>query len=131
MSFLRSLILLIPALLMAADGPSAPAPSDAPGGAGGGVGGSSMGMLIMLPLIFGLMYFIVIRPQRREEKKRKELMSALNRGDKVTTIGGIHGEVVAVGEATVDLRVNVSGAEAVLRFNKGAIASTIAEPKAT
>jgi len=128
MSFLRSLLVLIPALMMAADGPSAPAPSTAPGS---GVGGSSMGMLIMLPLIFGLMYFIVIRPQRREEKKRKELMSALNRGDKVTTIGGIHGEVVAVGEATVDLRINASGNEVVVRFNKGAIASMVADLKAT
>jgi len=128
MSFLRSLLVLLPALMMAADGPSAPNPATPPGGGGGA--SSSMGMLIMLPLIFGLMYFIVIRPQRREEKKRKELMSALNRGDKVITIGGIHGEVIAVGEATVDLRINASGNESVVRFNKGAIASTVAEPKA-
>jgi len=82
-----------------------------------------MSMLIMLPLVFGLMYFIVIRPQRREEKKRKELMNSLKKGDEVVTIGGLHGEVVSVGETTVDLKVGVND-DTVLRFNKGAISST-------
>lgn len=129
MSFLRSLLVLLPFLLAAADGPSAPpaAPGGQPGSAGGGGG---MGMLLMLPMIFALMYFIVIRPQRREEKKRKELMGALKRGDQVVTIGGVHGEVIAVGEATVDLRINTAGAETVVRFNKGAVASQVDAAKA-
>lgn len=128
MSFLRSLLVLLPFLLVAADGPSSP--PAAPGGQPVGSGGGGMGMLLMLPMIFALMYFIVIRPQRREEKKRKELMGALKRGDQVVTIGGVHGEVMAVGETTVDLRINAAGAESVVRFNKGAVASQVDATKA-
>lgn len=123
MSFLvRCLVLLTPFLLMAEDGLSPAAPGKG-GGPDSAAPSSGMSMIYMLPLVFGLMYFIVIRPQKKEEKKRKALMGALRRGDQVVTIGGLHGEVESVGEDTVDLTVNVSGAASVLRFNKGAIAS--------
>jgi len=121
------LIITATALLVGADGPpaagatgEAPAPGQ-PAGGGGAFGG--LGPMLLLPLVFAFMYFIVIRPQRREEKKRKALIEAVKRGDKVVTIGGLHGEVVTVGETTVDIQVGVDGKDIVLRFNKGAIAS--------
>lgn len=127
MSFVsRCVALLLPFVLMAADDGGLGGSSSGGGGGGQPAGqgdASGMSMLFMLPLVFGLMYFIVIRPQRREEKKRKELMNSLKKGDEVVTIGGLHGEVVSVGETTVDLKVGIND-DTVLRFNKGAISST-------
>ena len=120
------LLVIAIATLVGADGPPAPgaAGESAPAGQPGQPGGlSGLGPMLLLPLVFAFMYFIVIRPQRREEKKRKELIEAVKRGDKVVTIGGLHGEVIAVGETTIDIQAGVDGREAVLRFNKGAIAS--------
>jgi preprotein translocase subunit YajC len=127
-------LLVSSALAFAADGPPAPGATGetvapgAPGASGGSFGG--LGPMILLPLVFAFMYFIVIRPQRREEKKRKELIEAVKRGDQVVTIGGLHGEVVAVGETTIDVRAGVDGHDTVLRFNKGAIASNVDQAKA-
>lgn len=118
--FFRCLVLLVSvALLAAADGPSTPgAPGGAPAPAGGG---SGLLMMIMPVAVLGIMYFLMIRPQRKEEAKRKELIAGLKRGDKVTTIGGAQGEVVAVGESHIDLDVGVDGKPVVIRFNKGAV----------
>ena len=44
------------------------------------------------------MYFIVIRPQRREEKKKKAMINSLSKGDKVVTNSGIHGKIVEIKE---------------------------------
>jgi preprotein translocase subunit YajC len=95
----------------------------------GGGGFSPQGLLIPA-MIVAFMWFILIRPQRKEEKRRKELMASLKRGDRVVTIGGLHGEVVAVGEATIDLKAGVDGGrDIVMRFNKGAVqAAPVAEP---
>ena len=127
------LILTATALLVGADGPAAAgatgqAAPGQPAGAGGGLGG--LGPMLLLPLVFAFMYFIVIRPQRKEEKKRKELISQVKRGDEVVTIGGLHGKVIAVGETTVDIEAGIDGNETVLRFNKGAIASVGDQAKA-
>lgn len=126
---LSVLVLLVTAtaVLVGADGPPAPGAAGetaAPGQPGAGGGLSGLGPMLLLPLVFAFMYFIVIRPQRREEKKRKELIEQVKRGDKVVTIGGLHGEVVAVGETTIDIQAGMGGHDTVLRFNKGAIAST-------
>ena len=54
------------------------------------------------------------------EKRRKEMMGALKRGDQIETIGGILGSVESVGEQTIDVRVGPSSGT-VLTFNKGAV----------
>ena len=127
------LILTATALLVGADGPGAGAGATgqtaAPGQATGG-GMSGIAPMLLLPLVFAFMYFIVIRPQRKEEKKRKELISQVKRGDEVVTIGGLHGKVVAVGETTVDIDAAIGSGESILRFNKGAIASVGDQGKA-
>ncbi|TGK05282.1 preprotein translocase subunit YajC [Leptospira langatensis] len=51
-------------------------------------------MITLVPLMLIVMYFIVIRPQRNEEKKRKAMIEALQKGDTVITSSGIHGKVV-------------------------------------
>ena len=57
--------------------------------------------LLMMAVIFGLMYFLMIRPQKKKEKEAKEMRDNLQIGDEVTTIGGITGIVVRKTEDTV------------------------------
>lgn len=61
----------------------------------------------LLPIIvlFGLMYFLMIRPQQQQQKKRNEMLSALKKGERVVTVGGIHGTITEIDEKTVTLRI--------------------------
>ncbi|MDP7567854.1 MAG: preprotein translocase subunit YajC [Flavobacteriales bacterium] len=62
--------------------------------------GTGMSSLIMFGMIFAVMYFFMIRPQIKKQKKEREYRSALKKGDKVVTIGGIHGKISDVKEDT-------------------------------
>ncbi len=70
-----------------------PAYAQAAGGAGGGAG-----FLIPMILIFGIMYFLMIRPQQKKIKEHQKMVQALRRGDQVVTQGGLIGKVVKVKE---------------------------------
>ena len=72
---------------------------------GGEGGGGLGGMLIPLILMFGVFYFLLIRPQQKRQKEHKKLISELQKGDKVITSGGIHGVVSGVKETTVVVKV--------------------------
>lgn len=60
--------------------------------------GSGMSSLIMFGMIFAVMYFFMIRPQIKKQKREKEYRSKLKKGDKVITIGGLHAKIVDVKE---------------------------------
>ena len=62
--------------------------------------------LLPLVFIFAIFYFILIRPQKKQEKSRKDMISRLSKNDDIVTTGGIHGTVVNVKEQTVILRVD-------------------------
>lgn len=62
------------------------------------VGMSMVTMLIWFGVIFGGMYFLMIRPQRKREKKMREMQSAITTGDNIVTSGGLFGKVADVGE---------------------------------
>lgn len=57
---------------------------------------ANFGPLIMMVVLFAIMYFILIRPQRKKEKEAQAMIAALAVGDKIVTIGGIWGKVVKV-----------------------------------
>jgi preprotein translocase subunit YajC len=65
----------------------------------------SGGFLIILILIFGLMYFLMIRPQRQQQRAHQEMLNNLKVGDEVITAGGIYGDVVAVEPDRVSLEI--------------------------
>ena len=72
-----------------------------------GAGGQELfNTLIFAVLIFGVIYFLILRPQRKKEKDRQAMLAKLERGDRVVTIGGIHGEVESVKERHVILLVD-------------------------
>lgn len=62
--------------------------------------GSGMSSLIMFGMIFAVMYFFMIRPQIKKQKKEREYRSALKKGDKVITIGGVHAKIIDIKEDT-------------------------------
>ena len=70
-----------------------PAFAQASGGFGSGIGG-----FLPIILIFGIMYFLMIRPQQKKMKEHKLMVSALRRGDQVVTQGGLIGKVTKVKE---------------------------------
>ena len=82
---------------------------------------SSTASLIMFGLIFLVMYFFMIRPQIRKQKKEQEYRSKLKKGDKVITIGGIHGKITEIKEESVV--IEVYGATK-LKIAKSAISMT-------
>lgn len=70
--------------------------------------GSALSLIInvgMMVLIVAVFYLMLIRPQRKKDKKVKEMLSQLKVGDRVTTIGGIHGTIVGIKDETITLGV--------------------------
>ena len=68
--------------------------------------GGEMSLWIMLALMFVVMWFFMIRPQRKQQKELEKFRNELKRGDKVITSGGIYGTVDEVKEKTVLLKVD-------------------------
>lgn len=104
MIFMEEKLLQYLAQQQAVPGTAAPA-AGAKGGAAGGDLYSSLYMPVMLALMFGFMWFFVIRPQKKEEKRKKEMLSALKKGDGVITTSGILGTVSSIKEDTVIVKV--------------------------
>ncbi len=76
------------------------------GGSGGAAGsGGLAGMMLPMILIFGIMYFMMIRPQQRKEKERRALINNLKSGSRVLFAGGIVGTVTNVKEATFIIKI--------------------------
>ena len=57
---------------------------------------SSISTIVMFVVLFGLMYFMMIRPQKKQQQQHQEMMNALKPGDEIVTIGGLHGVVSEV-----------------------------------
>jgi preprotein translocase subunit YajC len=88
------------------------------------VGGFGLGNLsgFALPvLFFVVLYFLMIAPNQKKQKKWQEMLSQLKSGDRVTTNGGIKGTVLTVKEDVVILRIQPDGVK--LEFVKSAIAA--------
>lgn len=85
----------------------------------GGAGGFSG--LIMLLLVFVVMYFFMIRPQMKRQKDAQKFRNELKKGDKVVTIGGLHGKILEVNDTTITIE---AAKDVELVFEKSAIAST-------
>jgi len=59
-------------------------------------------------LVFVVFYFLLIRPQQKRQKERVAMLNAVAKGNKIVTIGGLHGTVEALDDDTVTVRVNES-----------------------
>ncbi|OGX68666.1 MAG: preprotein translocase subunit YajC [Paenibacillus sp. RIFOXYA1_FULL_44_5] len=85
-------------------------------------GGSSgiLGLVVPLVLMFAVFYFLLIRPQQKRQKTRNSMLGSMKKGDKVVTIGGLHGTIMEMMEDVVVLRVNDSTK---MTFDRSAINS--------
>ena len=63
-------------------------------------------MWFMLILMFVIMYFLIIRPQSKQRKEQAARVASLEKGDKIVTIGGLHGSVHHVSKATVTIKLS-------------------------
>ncbi|WP_206425344.1 preprotein translocase subunit YajC [Staphylospora marina] len=64
-------------------------------------------MNLALPLLMiAVFYFLLIRPQQKRQRERMKMLGNLKKGDKVVTIGGLHGTIVDLNEERVTLKVN-------------------------
>ena len=75
-------------------------PGAGTGTGGGGSTGGGLGMFLPLILIVVVFYFLMIRPQQKKTKDAKKFREALKKGDKIITIGGIHGKILEVQDTT-------------------------------
>src|SRR3989441_7626647 len=86
---------------------------------GGGLGSNAfLTQIAFFGAIFAIFYFLLIRPQQKQKKDRETMLSAVKRGDRVVTTGGLHGTVIGLSEQTITLRVSD---QVKLEFDKSAV----------
>jgi len=95
----------------------------APQGEGGG-----NPIMSFLPLIaiIAIFYFLILRPQNKKQKETQKMLSALKKGDRVITIGGVHGVIQSIKESTVIVKVDEN---VKLEFNRAAISTVSSQAK--
>lgn len=87
-------------------------------------GGGFSGIVSFLPFIaiIAIFYFLIIRPQNKKQKETKRMLEALKKGDKIITIGGIHGTIHTVKEGAGTVIVKVDDGVK-LEFSRSAVSS--------
>jgi len=85
-----------------------------------------LAMFLPLVLIFIVFYFFIIRPQKKKEDERKKMIEAVQKGNRVITIGGLHGTVTQVDETSVLVQVDNNTK---LRVEKSALSSVLGKDK--
>jgi len=88
--------------------------------------GSVFMPILTFGLVFVIFYLFIIRPQNKKQKDTERMISAVKKGDKVITIGGIHGEVTSTKEHTLIVKVDES---CKIEFSRSGIASVIQDEK--
>jgi preprotein translocase subunit YajC len=73
--------------------------------AGASSSSSGLGTFLFLPVMLGLVYFMILRPQSQAKKKQEESIKSAKTGDKVITTSGIHGVITNVKDSTVIVKV--------------------------
>ncbi len=89
-------------------------------------GGGNFIPLISLGLIFVIFYVFIILPQKKEQKKTQAMIAGVKKGDKIVTIGGIHGVISSVKDTTVILKVDDN---CKIELKRTAIASIVLDDK--
>lgn len=67
--------------------------------------GDLLGLVVPMVLMFAVFYFLLIRPQRKKDKKAKDMLASLKVGDRICTIGGIFGTIISIKDDTIELSV--------------------------
>ncbi len=81
--------------------------------------GSIVPTIIFMVAIFGIFYFLMVRPQRKRQKEHEQMVRELQKGDHVITAGGIYGQIESMGDESIVIKVE-SGAT--MRVARGSVA---------
>jgi preprotein translocase subunit YajC len=115
---LATLISMMLTMILALAGCVAPTETTAASGSGStGIAGY-LPMIVILVLLFGMFYFLMVRPMRQREKKHDSMVESLKVGDRVITAGGVYGEISSIQQDSVIVKIE-SGAT--MRVTKGSI----------
>jgi preprotein translocase subunit YajC len=90
---------------------------------GGGGAQSMLPTIIMVAAMLAIFYFLLLRPQQKQKQERERMLSALKKGDRVVTTGGMHGTVTGLNEHTVTLRIDN---QVKVEFDRGAVGRIVA-----
>ena len=93
---------------------------------GGEGGGNPIMSFLPLIAIIAIFYFLILRPQRKKQQETQKMLTALKKGDRVVTIGGVHGIIQSVKETTLIVKVDEN---VKLEFNRSAIASVSSQAR--
>ena len=90
--------------------------------ASGGAQGGGMGsMVILMVALVGIMYFMMIRPQKKKQKEEQAMRDNVQVGDEITTIGGVIGEIVSIKDETITIETSRDRTK--IRFLRSAVRS--------
>ena len=92
---------------------------------GGQEGGSPVTSIVFLVLIFGVFWLFMIRPQMKKQKDQQKFREAIGKGDKIITIGGVHGKIIEVQDTTFIIEVEGNNR---LKIEKSAVSMESSQP---
>lgn len=82
-------------------------------------------MILPFVVLFAVMYFMIIRPQKKRDKLTKQMLDGLVVGDKILTIGGVIGKIVSIKDDTICIETGKSGSKATVTFKRTAVSEVL------
>jgi len=96
---------------------------DAPAQAG------TLELILPLLLMFGIFYFLLIRPQQKKQKEHRNMISSLKKGDRIITSGGLHGRITGIDDTTLTVEIADKVRVKVARSNVSAMVQPSSQPQ--
>ncbi|GBG55086.1 preprotein translocase subunit YajC [Sporomusaceae bacterium FL31] len=84
---------------------------------------ASYGPIIFMGVVF---YFLLYRPQKKEQQRRANMLSSLKKGDRIITAGGIHGQITAINDKIVTIKV---ADKVEINISRSAVTTNESDPK--
>ncbi|HIM94384.1 MAG TPA: preprotein translocase subunit YajC [Campylobacterales bacterium] len=82
----------------------------------------AVGQFLPLIMLFGIFYFLIIRPQQKQQKEHSEMLEALSKGDNIITTGGLYAEIVKVEEDFIKIKLNDTN---IVKLDKAYVAKKV------
>lgn len=83
--------------------------------------GGMIQFVIMMVVLFAIMYFMIIRPQKKREKLTKEMLAGLIVGDKIVTIGGIEGKITQIKDESLVIETGSAADKSFVKISRWAV----------
>ena len=84
-----------------------------------------LSMIFPFVILFLVMYFMIIRPQKKREKLTKQMLDGLVKGDKILTIGGIIGKIVSIKDDTICIETGKNDSKSTITFKRSSVSEVL------